>query len=176
MNPSRIRQQFAEHIEHTMLAAEHLPDALLNAGDRLLAALLEGGRVFVFGDGHHAWLAQLFSARLLQGHSTERPPLPALALSTTDTEAQLRALCQRHDMLVMIGDGPLAASLASIARDRDAGLVLLSPEPPAGFATGDNDCLVPVPSSSPSRWQEITLLALHTLCDHIEQQLFGDLT
>src|SRR5690554_8179985 len=81
MSLTRIRQQFAENIEHSMKAAELLPEALLDAGNKLVASLLEGGRIFSAGDHAGVHLSTQFSSLLLQGQG-QRPPLPAWQLSS----------------------------------------------------------------------------------------------
>jgi D-sedoheptulose 7-phosphate isomerase len=71
-----------------------------------------------------------------------------------------------------------AEQLIGAAHDKDALVILVSPETDnrhAVLCTG-NDVAIIVPADSSQRFNEVSLLIIHTLCDHIEQQLFGDLS
>jgi|GEM_PF-3008977 len=182
MSLTRIRQQFAENIEHSMKAAELLPEALLDAGNKLVASLLEGGRIFSAGDHAGVHLSTQFSSLLLQGQG-QRPPLPAWQLSSHGNAehgaATLQALAQRGDVLLLVHPSSNSAEqLIGAAHDRDVLVVLISPQIDnrhAVLCTG-NDVAIIVPADSPLRCNEVSLLIVHALCDHIEQQLFGDLS
>jgi D-sedoheptulose 7-phosphate isomerase len=182
MSLARIRQQFAENIEHSMKAAELLPEALVDAGNKLVASLVEGGRIFSAGDHAGAHMSSQFASLLLQGQG-QRPPLPAWQLSNRGAAehgaATLQALAQRGDVLVLIHPSTNSAEqLIGAAHDKDALVILVSPETDnrhAVLCTG-NDVAIIVPADSSQRFNEVSLLIIHTLCDHIEQQLFGDLS
>jgi phosphoheptose isomerase len=181
MSIHRVREQFADNIEHTMKAAERLPESITLAGDRLVSSLLEGGRLLASGDGSGALWAEHLAALLLRGQGGERPPLPALTLAGGDAEQRsgaLRALGQSGDTLVLIlPDSRSLEVLLHAARDRDVRLVLITDEDTPLPALQDHrELVILLPSGKPSRRHESALLVLHTLCDHIEQQLFGDLS
>lgn len=177
MTLSRIRQQFADHIEHTMVTAAPLPDTLLLAGQLLLSRLLDGGRVLVTGNGSGAHLAAHFSDLLLQGSGNERPPLPAMLVPVLNAELHLRALAQIGDLLVLIDAEAASEHLLQAARDRDVNVILICRDDATPELNSASDVLIAIPAGgSLLRWHEMALLVLHTLCDHTEQQLFGDLT
>ena len=187
MSLNRIRQQFAENIEHSMKAAELLPEAILAAGNSLLASLLDGGRIFSAGSGDGAQLSTLFASLLLRGQG-QRPPLPAWDLTanraTTDQQgsnatAALHAFGQRGDILLLTQpDSVMAEQLTGAAHDRDMTVILIIPmsDNTIAMKCRAQDIPVIIPADSSLRTREITLLVIHSLCDHIEQQLFGDLS
>ena len=186
MSLNRLRQQFAENIEHSMKAAEMLPETLLAAGNRLLACLLDGGRIFSAGSASGTQFSTLFAGLLLRGQG-HRPPLPAWDLTAgsgadqqgSNETAALNAFAQRGDILLLIQpDAAFAEQLIRAAHDRDMVVILLaaaSDNRSAARCSGQ-DIPILVPADNPRRTSEITLLVIHALCDHIEQQLFGDLS
>ncbi|MDF1630724.1 MAG: phosphoheptose isomerase [Alcanivoracaceae bacterium] len=186
MTVNLIRQQFAENIEHSMKAAEMLPETLLAAGNRLLASLLDGGRVFSAGNTDGMQFSSLFASLLLGGHG-QRPPLPAWDLTANHSADQqgsseiaaLHAFAQRGDILLLIQPAPaLAEQLISAAHERDMVVILISSmnDNRSPAKCRNQDIPIIVPADNPLRAREITLLVIHALCDHIEQQLFGDLS
>lgn len=188
MTLNRIRQQFAENIEHSMKAAELLPETLIAAGNRLVASLLDGGKIFSAGSASGAQFSTLFAGLLLQGQG-QRPPLPAWDLTGRSTAcdsatgsgeaAALQALAHRGDILLLIQpDTAMAEQLIQTAHDRDIVVILISSAADKRHAAkcSGHDIPVIVPADSSLRANEVTLLIIHALCDHIEQQLFGDLS
>ncbi|MEE4249944.1 MAG: phosphoheptose isomerase [Alcanivoracaceae bacterium] len=186
MSLNRIRQQFAENIEHSMKAAEMLPESLLAAGDRLLSCLLDGGRIFSAGSASGAELSALFAGLLLRGQG-QRPPLPAWDLTASSSAdhqgnnetAALNAFGQRGDILLLIQpQQAIAEQLVNAAHDRDMTIVLIAPIGDKHSAAKCRGLDIPliIPADNPLRVSEIALLVIHALCDHIEQQLFGDLS
>jgi D-sedoheptulose 7-phosphate isomerase len=179
MSLSRIRQQFANNIEQSMKSAELMPDAISAAADRVVANLLEGGRIYTGGSLAGELLSQHF-ASLLLGQDSERPPLPALPLDKDidRAAAMLRAFAQSNDVLLLVMPTPSTAEqLIQAARDRDVRILLLhGVEDSRGAALlNDRDIRLAIPGEQPARITESALLVLHALCDHIEQQLFGDM-
>src|SRR5919109_1273339 len=61
-------------------------DTLIAAIDVIAAAFLRGNKLLIFGNGGSAADAQHIAAEFVNRFRIERPPLPALAL-TTDTSA-----------------------------------------------------------------------------------------
>lgn len=178
MSLSRIREQFANNIEHCMKAAELMPESISAAGDMLVAALLEGGRLYLSGQATGALISAHMAALLLGNEQGSRPPLPAQHLQDQQSATLLRAFAQRQDVLLLINpDHAIAEPLLQAARDRDMRVILICSVESTRTARliNDRDLCLMLPGEHPGRLAETALLVAHALCDHIEQQLFGDL-
>ena len=178
MSLNRIREQFADNIEHSMKAAELLPESISAAGDMLVAALLDGGRLYLSGQSSGAVIGMHMAAMLLGSEQGSRPSLPAQYLQDPQSGALLRAFGQRHDILLLINpDRTVAEPLLQAARDRDMRVILICSVESAQTASliNERDLCLMLPGEHTTRLTETALLVAHALCDHIEQQLFGDL-
>ena len=80
----RIQLHFAASIETKMAAATELSEAIAQASQGMMKCLLAGQKILSCGNGGSAGDAQHFSSEMLNRFETERPSLPAIAL-TTDT-------------------------------------------------------------------------------------------
>lgn len=80
----RIKSNFTESIQTKIAASEALAVPIEQAGMVMVQALLNGKKILSCGNGGSAGDAQHFSSELLNRYETERPSLPAVAL-TTDT-------------------------------------------------------------------------------------------
>jgi len=189
----RVRQLFAESIETKMKAAEVLPDAILAAGQCMVECLLNGGKILSCGNGGSAGDAQHFSSELLNRFERERPALPAMALTTDASTVtsiandysyneifskQIRALGNQGDVLLAISTSGNSANVVQAiqaAHDRGMKVVSLTGRDGGKMASlaAPGDVEVRVPAQSTARIQEVHLLVIHALCDHIDQQLFG---
>ncbi|WP_445947112.1 D-sedoheptulose-7-phosphate isomerase, partial [Shewanella sp.] len=78
----RIKDSFTESIQTKIDAAEALPESIEKAAEMMVQCLLGGKKILACGNGGSAGDAQHFSAELLNRYEIERPPLPAIALST----------------------------------------------------------------------------------------------
>ena len=194
MSPlERVQQLFVDSIETKQRSAEMLPEQVVTAGETMVEALLNGGKVMSCGNGGSAGDAQHFSSEMLNRFERERPSLPAIALST-DTPTitsiandysynevfakQIRALGQSKDVLLAIstsGNSGNVVQAIQAAHDRGIKVVALTGRDGGDMArllTAD-DVEVRVPSDSTARIQEVHLLVIHSLCDLIDRHLFG---
>ncbi len=190
----RIQQEFAQSIETKMAAAERLPEHIVEAGELMQRALTNGCKLMACGNGGSAADAQHFSAELLNRYRRERPPLPAISL-VTDTSTltsiandydyndvfakQVRGLAHAGDVLLAIStSGHSANVIAAVqaAHERQCHVVALSGGNGGGLATmlTKNDVEIRVPSTVTARIQEVHILVLHSLCDYIDNSLFGE--
>lgn len=112
-----IKESFTESIQIQIAAAEALPDHIMHASQAMVSTLLKGNKILSCGNGGSASNAQQFASCLLNRFETERPSLPAMAL-TADTSTltaiandynyneifskQVRALGQPGDILLAI--------------------------------------------------------------------------
>lgn len=194
MDPVEIIQQtFAESIEVKTQSAILLSDSIAAAASRLAESLINGNKVLACGNGGSAGDAQHFSAEMLNRYEMERPPLPAIALTTDSStltsiandyhydevfSKQIRALGQSGDILLAIttsGGSPNIVKAIEAAHERDVTVFLLSGKDGgvAAEALDANDIELRVPSDSTARIQEVHLILIHCLCDLIDKQLFG---
>lgn len=190
-----IQTHFRESIETKINAAEALADPIANAAGLIVHALLEGHKILTCGNGGSAGDATHFSSEMLNRYERERPPFPAIAL-TTDTSTltsiandyryedvfskQIRALGQEGDILMAIstsGQSPNILRAIEAAHARGMHVISLSGKDGGkvtGLLTGQ-DVEIRVPSMKTARIQETHLLIIHCLCDLIDNSILGEL-
>lgn len=188
----RITARFEESARLKREAAPVLAAPILAAGRMMAGTLAAGGRVLACGNGGSAADAQHFAAELLNRFECERPPLAAIALTTDSStltsiandydyrqvfSKQVQALGRKGDVLLAIstsGNSPNVA--AAIEAARAAGMQVVALTGRDGGSIGrslcEGDIELRVPHSSTAHVQEVHILALHCICDAIDQILF----
>jgi D-sedoheptulose 7-phosphate isomerase len=190
----RIRKQFADSAQLKAASADALAPTIARAAGLMTEALLADGKILACGNGGSAADAQHFAAEMVGRFERERPELPAIAL-TTDTSIltavandyafeqifakQVRALGNKGDVLLAFStSGNSANVIAAIdaAHEREVAVVALTGKGGGriGNMLHDADVHICVPHERTSRIQEVHLLALHCLCDAIDNALLGD--
>jgi len=191
----RIREIFTESIQTKIDAADALPESIALATDILVDALVNGKKVLCCGNGGSAGDAMHFASEMVNRFERERPSLPAMAL-TADMNTitaiandydfnqiytkQIKALGQPGDILLAIsttGDSPNITEAVKAALSRDMLIIGLTGRDGGEMAglLSANDVEIRVPSPTTSRIQEVHLLIIHTLCDLIDNRLFGNI-
>lgn len=189
----RVKRHFHDSIQTKILAVDLLASPIVSAGKLMAQCLLDNHKILSCGNGGSAGDAQHFSAELLNRFETERPGLPAIAL-TTDTSTltsiandysfnevfskQIKALGQPGDILLAIstsGNSRNVIEAIHAAHDRQLQVIALSGREGGEMAAllQPTDIEIRVPSPVTSRIQETHLLIIHCLCDIIDRQLFG---
>lgn len=187
----RIKDHFTQSIEAKQAASNTLPDAILVAATLMSDAIKSGGKIMSCGNGGSAGDSQHFSSELLNRFEMERPGLPAMAL-TTDTSTltsiandyayeeifakQVRALATSADVLLAIstsGNSENVCRAIDAAHEAGARVVALTGRDGGRMRAllAPEDCEICVPSPRTARIQEVHLLAIHCLCDIIDQQV-----
>ncbi len=188
---ARITQHFNDSIQAKQQSLEVLAPAIAAAAALISQALDQGGKILSCGNGGSAGDAQHFSSEMLNRFEMERPGLPAVALTTDSStltsiandydynqvfSKQVLALGNAGDVLLAIstsGNSGNVVSAVEAAHTRDMGVVALSGSDGGklkGLLSG-SDVEICVPVNSTARIQEVHLLAIHCLCDLIDQHI-----
>lgn len=189
----RIEGHFRESIAVKEQTMSELVPAVNAAAQRMVACLMNEGKILVCGNGGSAADAQHFAAEMVGRFEQERPGLAAVAL-TTDTSAltaigndydfdmvfsrQVRALGQTGDILLAISTSGNSANVIEAiqaAHDRQMTVLAMVGKDGgkiAGMLKGE-DILLFVPHDRTARIQEVHGLLIHALCDSVDFILLG---
>ncbi len=138
-------------------------------------------------------MPNIFPLSCLTALRSERPGLPALALTTDSStltaiandyhydeifSKQVSALGQAGDILLAIstsGNSSNIITAIQAAHERQMRVVALTGKDGGKMADlfAEEDIEIRVPSNRTARIQEVHLVAIHCLCDYIDTQLFG---
>ncbi|MBE1299845.1 MAG: phosphoheptose isomerase [Alteromonadaceae bacterium] len=188
----QIKANFTESIQTKISAMEVLPEPIFRAGQMMVNALMNGNKILCCGNGGSAGDAQHFSSELLNRYERDRPSLPAIAITTDPStmtsiandysydevfSKQVRALGQQGDILLAIstsGNSRNVIKAMEAAVSRDMTIVALTGRDGGEMAglLSNNDVEIRVPSNRTARIQEVHLLAIHNLCEVIDDSLF----
>jgi D-sedoheptulose 7-phosphate isomerase len=162
---------------------------LIDVAQRIAAAFVQDRKLLICGNGGSAADAQHIAAEFINRYELERPPLPALAL-TTDASVmtsigndyhfkeifskQIKALGLKGDILLAIstsGNSENVISAVQVAKAQEIFTV--------GLTGGDGgklarlaDAALVVESRVTARIQESHILAGHILCQLVDYILF----
>lgn len=190
-----------EHAEDIIVRAFResiqLKEAFLNENlskivkvvDAVTSALKRGNKIMLFGNGGSAADAQHIAAEFVNRFMIERPPLPAIAL-TTDTSIitsisndydfseifskQIRAIGQPGDVawgLSTSGSSPNVVKALEAARKGEMITIGVTGRDGGQIASMVDHSLV-VPSGSTPRVQEVHITVGHVICEMVDYKLF----
>jgi len=189
----RVAQLFNDSIETKRHCMPQLTQAVADAAELIVLALLEGGKILSCGNGGSAADAQHFSSEMLNRFERERSGLPSIAL-TTDTSTissiandyqfaqifskQINALGHPGDVLLAISTSGNSANIVqavNAAKDRQMKIIALTGRDGGEIASllHAEDMEIRVDSDSTARIQEVHILCIHCLCDLVDMQLLG---
>lgn len=187
-----LRKHFEESLSVKQAAMDSILPALARAGASMVECLRAGHKILSCGNGGSAGDAQHFSSEMINRFEMERPPLPAIALTTESSTLtaiandysyddvfakQIKALGQAGDILLAIstsGNSTNVVRAIDAAQDRGMTVVALTGGDGGEIALllAAKDIEVRVPSARTARIQEVHLLLIHCLCDVIDKSLF----
>ena len=186
-----ILKAFEESVRTKKSFLKENLETLLSVIDLIAQAFLRGNKLLLFSNGGSAADAQHIAAEFVNRFRIDRPPLPALAL-TTDTSAitsiandydykeifakQVKALGKEGDVALAISTSGNAANvLAAIDACKKLKITTV------GLTGGDGgkmarrvDHLLCVSEGkNTARIQETHILVGHVICEMVDQQLFS---
>lgn len=181
---------FEESAKVKMAFAREHADLILEVVSLLVQAFQRGGKVLLFGNGGSATDASHIAGEFVNRFLIERPGLPAIALTTDPAvltsisndssfqevfARQIKTLGREGDVAIGIStSGNSHNILRGIEAARDKRLRTV------GFTGGNGGKLATmaefafiVPSQSVPRIQETHITLGHTLCQLVDEALFG---
>ena len=194
---SEKNDPIATHLEQSLAAlARAMKDTvLLDAARAIAAAMLKalraGNKILLIGNGGSAADAQHIAAEIIGRYKQDRPPWPAIAL-TTDSSAltaisndygfeqvfarQVAGLGRRGDVLLALSTSGRSPNILSALRTaREHGLITVGFTGLNGKTLGGLcDHLLVAPTDDTPIIQQIYLTVAHGICDEIEQTLMRE--
>jgi len=176
---SQLKESF---VNENLMKMIHAVEAIINT-------LKSGGKILLFGNGGSAADAQHLAAEFVNRFLIERPPLPAIAL-TTDTSIitsigndydfseifskQIRALGHAGDVAWGISTSGKAKNVfKGLEQAKKMGLVTIGlTGKDGGDIAGIVDHALIVASSSTPRIQEVHITIGHVICQMVDFKLF----
>jgi D-sedoheptulose 7-phosphate isomerase len=183
---TRIKKEFLESAELKRIFVEQSADRIAQVIERIIAALKQGRKIVLFGNGGSATDASHLAAELVNRFARKRRALPAISLTTDQSvitsigndsdfseifSRQLEALGRKGDVAIAIStSGKSANVLKAVETARSIGMATI------GFTGGDGGPLAKrvehafiVPSTVTARIQETHITLGHVICGLIEE-------
>ena len=184
-----IDRSFAESVEAKQGCRERNQESLIRAATIVVEAFNNENKLMIFGNGGSAADAQHIAAEFVNRFMIERPPLPAMALTTDSSiltsvsndytfddvfSKQVKALGMEGDVAWgMSTSGDSVNVLEALAVARDRGLRTIG-------MTGSSDgkmaevaqVLLKVEADVTARIQECHITMAHIICELVDYQLF----
>lgn len=186
-----------DHIIKTFKESNRVKEAFVNENlsrlvavvEAIISALKAGNKILLFGNGGSAADAQHLAAEFVNRFVIERPPLPAIALTTDSSiitsigndydfsevfSKQIRAIGQAGDIAWGIStSGNSANVLKGLEVAKKIGLVTIAfTGKDGGSIAKIADLSINVSSSVTARIQEAHITAGHAICDLVDIKLF----
>jgi len=184
-----IIRLFKESIEVKEAFINESLDRIVGVVGAITEALKSGNKILIFGNGGSAADAQHLAAEFVNRFIIERPPLPAIALSTDSSvitsigndydfseifSKQIRAVGQAGDVAWGIstsGKSPNVIKALEVAKKKGLITIGLTGKDGGDIAKIVDYCLN-VPSNSVPRIQEVHITVGHVICEMVDFRLF----
>ena len=187
-----VERSFAESIEAKRRCLKSNRESLIRAATVIVDAFNNESKLMIFGNGGSAADAQHIAAEFVNKFMIERPPLPAMAL-TTDTSIltsvgndvststfeeifskQIKALGMEGDVAWAIStSGQSANVLEALRVARDRGLRTIGMTGSSGGKMSEVvQVLLKVDADNTARIQECHITMAHIICELVDYQLF----
>ena len=183
-----ISKMLKEGADLRLQMMETMTGDILEAAQAIAHAFKSGRKLLLFGNGGSAADSQHIAAEFMNRFLIERPPLPAIAL-TTDTSIltsisndyafdevfskQIKALGKKGDIALGITTSGNSANVIKglrVAKKMSMVTIILASE--GGKAAANADIALLVPSRSTPRIQEAHIAIGHILCELTDTLLF----
>ncbi len=190
---SGVEFDFISSIESRKRLLEWLADRgwpeIQSVAVRLADGLRRGGAVFSCGNGGSASQAEHFAAELAGRFKLDRKSLPVFALSTNTASVtaisndfgfaemfarQIEGIGRKGDCLVALstsGNSPNVVRGCRVARAKEMKVFGFTGKT-GGAMAAECDAVVKIPETDTAMIQEAHLLAMHLICQHVEESLF----
>jgi D-sedoheptulose 7-phosphate isomerase len=181
---------FAESIAAKQRFLQEYSDVVEKVVGAIVRTLQTGGKILLFGNGGSAADAQHIAAEFVNRYMMDRPPLPAIAL-TTDTSAltsivndygaadlfakQVRALGRPGDIAIALSTSGNSVNILralDVCKEMGIRTIGLTGGSGGAMATKVDHCLCVSATAKTPRIQEAHILIAHVLCELVDQQLF----
>jgi D-sedoheptulose 7-phosphate isomerase len=190
---SIVERSFVESIEAQRRCLKNNHESLIRAATVIVEAFNNESKLMIFGNGGSAADAQHIAAEFVNKFMIERPPLPAMAL-TTDTSIltsvgndynfddifskQIKALGMEGDVAWGIStSGESANVLAGLRVARNRGLRTIGMTGSGGGQMAEfAQVLLGVDAENTARIQECHITMAHIICELVDYQLFQRLS
>jgi D-sedoheptulose 7-phosphate isomerase len=182
----QIRSQLRESAAVKQRFSDELVARIARFAETSAAALQQGRKILLFGNGGSAADAQHLATELVVRLHRDRPGLAALALTTNTSvltaagndygfesifSRQIESLASAGDILIALstsGNSPNVLRGVEAGRRRGGFLVALTGET-GGALAAQVDLLLNVPSADPQRIQEAHITIGHIVCSLVEE-------
>ena len=190
---SIVERSFVESIEAKRRCLKNNHESLIRAATVIVEAFNNESKLMIFGNGGSAADAQHIAAEFVNKFRIERPPLPAMAL-TTDTSIltsvsndynfddvfskQIQALGIEGDVAWGIStSGEAANVLTGLRVARNRGLRTIGMTGSGGGKMAEfAQVLLGVDGENTARIQECHITMAHIICELVDYQLFQRLS
>jgi D-sedoheptulose 7-phosphate isomerase len=158
---------------------------LINIADQIIAAINQGHKVLIFGNGGSAADAQHIAAELVGKLYTKRRSLPAIALTTNTSSLtaiandfgyddtfsmQVAGLSQKGDVVIGIStSGNSPNVIKAIQEAQKIGAITVGFTGEGGKLAEISDHVLKIPSRDTARIQEAHITAGHIICYIVEK-------